>query len=413
VCLQPYVLCCSNLRSSCNSFLFTIFQGVERTNDRMTERNQVSADRGLAVTPTIAKQRSNRRHVPTPVRRDIDPDPDPDPRPRNLNPNGTLWFEQGLTEALYPGGPSLGANYADLVGPFPGLDESGTVAVASFLGWDADADAAPSAANAAAPISTAPSATTTTDGREDSDDSEDVDVDGDKDSSDALSSQLMSLSRRATRAMRRLVHPVRAPLTVSSPEVNEALEDTNTLIRIINNITAPDLDDIALDSSTTTDYGLAFSALACHQHLVALFRAICNAIHRCLQNKKEHQQQPHRSRQHSDIWPSTVAQFVMVLQLLLHLINRMDRSLFQNNPSLLHGAGLSTGGYITPITPNITNQHTIDFIQSEAAAGRTSPPSGLLVLVQDIVGTIPNDHEKLRQLIQKLQSEMEQHSELH
>jgi hypothetical protein len=138
------------------------------------ERNQVSADRGLAVT-TIAKQRSNRRHVPTSIRRDIDPDPDPDPGPGNgngngnMNLNGTLWFEQGLAEALYSGGPSLpslGANYADLVGQFPGLDESGTVAVGSFHGWDA----ASSAADAVAPTSTAPSIATTTDGREDGDD---------------------------------------------------------------------------------------------------------------------------------------------------------------------------------------------------------------------------------------------------
>lgn len=362
----------------------------------------VPADRGLAIIPTIVKQRSNQRSVQTSVRRDTGPGP------RNLN--GTSWFEQGLAGALYPGGPSLGADFADQVGQFPDVDESG--ALAGFNGWDANLQpfsptslnslAAPSAA-AAGPISTAPS---TTDGREDSED-----VDDDKDPTDALPSQLTSLSQRATRAMRRLVRPGRAPLTVSSPEVNEALEDTNTLICIINNITAPDRDDITLDP-TTTDYGLAFSALACHQHLVAVFRAICDAIHRCQQSKKEHQQQHHRSRQHSDVGPSSVAQFVMVLQLLMHLINRMDRSLFQNNPSMWHGAGLSTGGHITPVTPNVANHHTIDPIQSEAAAGGSSPHGGLLVLVQDIVGTIPNEHEKLRQVIQKLQTEME-HSELH
>ncbi|KAH9218328.1 hypothetical protein DL95DRAFT_385753 [Leptodontidium sp. 2 PMI_412] len=347
-----------------------------------------------SLTPTITKQRSTRRHVPTPVRRDIDPEP----KPRNLNLNSTLWFEQGLAETLYPSGPTLGANYTDLVGQFPGLDETGTLA--GFPGWDEPP------AGAAAPISTAPSTTNTTDDHEDSDNCEDVDVDDDKDPTDALSSQLSSLGRRATRAMRRLVRPGRAPLTVSSPEVSEALEDTNTLIRIINNITAANRDDITLDLTTTTDYGVAFSALACHQHLVALFRAICNAIHRCLQTKRD------RGQQHSEVGPSAVAQFVMVLQLLLHLINRMDRSLFQNDSSLLHGTGLSTSGDIAPVTVN-GNQHTIDFIQSEVAAGGTSPPRGLLVLVQDIVGTIPNDHEKLRQVIQQLQSEIEQHSELH
>ena len=363
---------------------------------------QVPADRGLAVSPTIVKQRSNRRSVQTSVRRDTDPGP------RDLD--GTSWFEQGLAGALYPGGPFLGADFADLAGRFPSVDKSG--AVAGFNGWDANLQpfsptslnslAAPSAADAASIFT----ALSTTDGREDSED-----VDDDKDPTDVLSSQLTSLSQRAMRAMRRLVRPGRAPLTVSSPEVNEALEDTNTLIRIMNNITAPDRDDITLDP-TTTDYGLAFSALACHQHFVALFRAFCDAIHRCLQSKKEHQQQYHRSRQHSDVGPSSLAQFVMVLQLLMYLINRMDRSLFQNNPSMWHGPRLSTGGHITPVTPNVANYHTIDPIPSEAAAGGSSPHGGLLVLVQDIVGTIPNEHEKLRHIIQKLQTEME-HSELH
>jgi hypothetical protein len=211
--------------------------------------------------------------------------------------------------------------------------------------------------------------------------------------------------------MRRLVRPGREPLTVSSPEVNEALEDTNTLIRIINDITAPDRDDITLDQ-TTTDYGLAFSTLACHQHIIALFQAICDAIHRCLRANKEHQQHHDRREQHNDVGPCSVAQFVMVLQLLIHLINRMDRSLFQTNPSMWHGAGLSTGAQISPVTPNLANQHTTESIHSEAAAGGSSPSGGLLVLVQDILGTIPNEHEKLRQVIKKLQTEME-HSELH
>ena len=317
---------------------------------------------------------------------------------------------------MYPGGSSLAADFADLAGQFPGVDDSGSVT--GFNGWDANllpfsptslnSLAAPSAADAAPisglPISTTPS---TADGHEDSED-----IDDDKDPIDALSSQLRSLSQRATRAMRRLVRPGRAPLTVSSPEVNEVLENTNSLIRIINNITAPDRDDNTLDP-TTTDYGLAFSALACHQHLVALFRAICDAILRCLQSKKEHQQQHHRSREHSDVGPSSVAQFVMVLQLLMHLINRMDRSLFSSNASMWHGAGLSTGGLVTPTTPNVVNHHTIDPMQSEAAAGGgSSSPGGLLVLVRDIVKTIPNEHEKLRQVIQKLQTDME-HSELH
>lgn len=335
------------------------------------------------------KARSNRRSIQTSVRRDTD----------------TSWFEQGLAGALYPG------DFTDLVGQFPGGDESRAEsgAVAGFNGWEANLQpfsptslnsvVAPSTADAA-PI---PTPLSTTNGREDSED-----VDDDKDPSDALSSQLTSLSQRATRAIRRLVRPGRALLTVSSPEVNEALEDTNILIRIIDNMTAPDRGDVTLDPAIT-NYGLAFSALACHQHLVALFRAICDGISRSLQSKKEHQepQKQHRNRQHSDVGPSSVAQFVMVLQLLTHLINRLDRSLFQSNASMLRSAELSTGGYNTPVTPNVANHHTIDPIQSEAAAGDSSPRGSLLILVQNIVGTIPNEHERLRQVVQKLQTEMD------
>lgn len=364
------------------------------------EWNQITLTNAFPIT---VKQRSNRRSIQTSIRRDTDPGT------RNLN--STAWFEQNLAGALYPGGPSLAPDFADLGGQFPGIEDSGTVA--GFNGWDTNVQpfsptslnsmAVPSAADAA-PMSTAPS---TVDSREDSED-----FDDDKEPPDALSSQLMSLSQRTTRTMRRLVRPGRAPLTVSSPEVNEALEDTNTLTRIINNITAPERDESTIDS-TTTDRGLAFSALACHQQLIALFRCICQAIHRCLQSKKEqHQQQP-RNRQHNDVGASSVAQFVMVLQLLNHLINRMDRSLFQNNPSMWPRTGLTNSGYVTPVTPSMGNSHTLDSLQLETPSGApSSSPGGLLVFVQDIVGTIPNEHEKLRQDIQKLQTEIEE-SELH
>ncbi|KAJ5919849.1 fungal zn(2)-Cys(6) binuclear cluster domain-containing protein [Penicillium verhagenii] len=275
---------------------------------------------------------------------------------------------------------------AEILSQFPGVDETGAIA-----GFNANE----------ALVSTA---TPITDYDHDS---EYLD---DEDPPDALSSQLTSLSQRARQAMRRLVRPGRMPLTVSSPEVKEALEDTNTLIRIMKYITTPDRDEKTLDP-TITDCGLAFSALACHQHLVALFRAICDAIHRCLQSKDETQQQDHLSRQQGDVGPFSVAQFVMVLQLLMHLINRMDRSLLQNNPSICQGAPLFASGYITPVTPNGPNRNSMDVLQPEAAVGGSSP-GGLLVLVRDIVGTIPNEHEKLRQVIQTLQTEME-HSELH
>lgn len=218
-----------------------------------------------------------------------------------------------------------------------------------------------------------------------------------------LFSQLVALSQRAVRAMRHLARPGGPPLTVLSPEVNGVLEDTNTLIRIINDIT--ERADMIADESATNS-ALPFLALACHQHLVALFHAICDAIYRCRKEQKqqkEHRQQhpqQHRRGQHSDIGPSSVAQFVMVLQLLMHLINRIYRSVFQSQSSTRPGNRSSTGGYITPVVSS-------DSIQSQAATRGSPPNGGLLDLVQDLVGAIPNEHEKLRQVIYKLQTEIE------
>ncbi|KAJ4293291.1 hypothetical protein N0V90_008573 [Kalmusia sp. IMI 367209] len=384
-------------------------QSCNRCRQQKAELRFLVASDAQKQAWIVFTARSNRRSAQTSVRRGTDPGPS--------SLNDTTWFEQGLNGPLYPGVPSLsvGTDFSDLVGQFTNLDDSGTVA--GFNCWDAniqpfsptslDSLAAPSAADTAPTcISTAPS---TLDGREDN---EDV-VDDDKDPTNALSSQLTSLSQRAARATRNIVRPGRAPLTVSSPEVNEALEDTNTLIRIMNDITTSDREVVSLDS-TTTDCGLAFSALASHQHLVALFRAICDAIHGTLQSKKEQQQLS--NRQQSDMGPSSVAQFVMVLQLLMHLINRMDRSLFQNTSSTWQSSRPSTSsqnsGHTTPVTPTMFNNHATDATQSDAASGGSSPGGGLLFLVQDIVGTIPNEHEKLRQMILKLQTEME-HSELH
>ncbi|KAI1311113.1 hypothetical protein F5Y03DRAFT_391657 [Xylaria venustula] len=56
-----------------------------------------------------------------------------------------------------------------------------------------------------------------------------------EDASDTSSSQFAALSDRA--AIRSVARPGTAPLTASSPEFDGALEDTNTLIRIINAIT--------------------------------------------------------------------------------------------------------------------------------------------------------------------------------
>ncbi|KAF1838970.1 hypothetical protein BDW02DRAFT_564570 [Decorospora gaudefroyi] len=212
-----------------------------------------------------------------------------------------------------------------------------------------------------------------------------------EDPADVLTSQVTNLSQRTMRATRGLARPGCAPLTVSSPQVDEAFNGTNSLIRILKNIAiTPD----ASNGRSELTEGLVFLTLASHQHLLALFRAICDSIHRCLESALLlGTEQQHRGLQ-GDGSPS-VAQFVMVLQLLIHLINRIERGLFQSKVSS------EISGPVTPITPST----------------HVSPPlfevdggidvRGLPALAHALVRAIPDQHIHLRHTVQELQTRIE------
>ncbi|KAM0336282.1 hypothetical protein ACHAPQ_004280 [Fusarium lateritium] len=150
-----------------------------------------------------------------------------------------------------------------------------------------------------------------------------------------------------------------------------------------------------------------------------LLHPICHLIQRCLESMtsaNQHRQQQQQRLHDRDIGPSSVAQFVMVLQLLTHLINRMDRNLVQVNAADGHGLETSLGGQATPITPSIGYQ---DIIQStlihrrvkDNTTGAAQSHCGLPAIGQVVLGAIPDEHKKLRQFIQELQTRIE-HSEL-
>lgn len=108
---------------------------------------------------------------------------------------------------------------------------------------------------------------------------------------ETLTGQLMKLSNRATGATRELECAViTTPLTANSPVVNEAFEAANALVRIINSIPLADSiygssQPLSRDESERqlpTEYSPIFLALASHQHVLALFRAVCDSIKRSL-----------------------------------------------------------------------------------------------------------------------------------
>ncbi len=162
------------------------------------------------------------------------------------------------------------------------------------------------------------------------------------------------------------------------------------MIRIINDISA------ALDGDkgqAVLDVGLIFMALASHQHLLALFRGICNAINRCLDSiVAGHEQQQQGLHDNKS---SAVAQCVMVLQLLMHMINRLDQSLFRSRVSS------ESSRQVTPVTPT-THIHPL-FIDAKESGGSQGLPS----LAQSLVVSIPDEHVKLRSVIEELQRRIE------
>jgi len=117
----------------------------------------------------------------------------------------------------------------------------------------------------------------------------------------------------------------------------------------------------------------------------------------------------------------------MVLQLLMHLINRLDKSLLfshhhHNHPSHRHhhrrqGSSLNFSTITVPVSVKTDEGGRKAQSESDEAGGSMGVGDdgrgGLIVLVQQTVGAIPGEHEKLRRVIQKLQAEMDHHSDLH
>lgn len=210
---------------------------------------------------------------------------------------------------------------------------------------------------------------------------------------ETLTGQLMKLSNRAMDAIRELESAVIAtPLTVNSPVVNEAYEAANSLVRIINSIPLADstygssqrLSRDEREQHLPTEISPIFPALASHQHVLALFRAICDCIQRSLKSIT-HGPEPQQPTLHGA--GSSSAQFIMVLQLIMHLLNRIGRSLRMGNQKNTH-------------------QHELMFGPegSEESGGL----QGIVDSAQVMLRTLPDEHVKLSEVIQELQACIEE-----
>ncbi|KAL2063568.1 hypothetical protein VTL71DRAFT_5373 [Oculimacula yallundae] len=236
---------------------------------------------------------------------------------------------------------------------------------------------------------------------------------------ETLTEQLMRMSNwaiGATRELGRTSTP--ALLTVNSPVVSEAFAAANTLVRIINSIllasstsTGTNIDGSSpqpsSSSSPPTDYSPIFLALASHQHILALFRVLCDSIKRSLGSISEEamqmQMQPQEEQGlHAAIGSSSSssapAQFSMVLQLILHLLNRISRSL-RMGESRRRSTSISTS----------TDPYDMMFgMESVGVEDRNSSPQSIIDSTQLMLRTLPDEHGRLREVVRELRDYIEE-----
>ncbi|CAK3779714.1 Hypothetical predicted protein [Lecanosticta acicola] len=249
---------------------------------------------------------------------------------------------------------------------------------------------------------------------------------------DDLIAQVTAVNTRASRATRQLHRNSgrSLPLMVNSPEINEAFETANALVQIVNNIPLARFTSSSSSSSSSspttttsppgderdfhhaTGYGLIFLALASHQHVLALFRAICASIQR-LVGFVAGASEPQRALQpaiHGD--EASYAQFVMVLQLIMHLVNRLDRSLQIASEKSHASSHPATAERLPSITHLPVQEPTPDAEgeQGSSEGVGVGPPAAarFVDFAQDLMRKLPSEHERLRRVIQRLQTHMEE-----
>lgn len=223
----------------------------------------------------------------------------------------------------------------------------------------------------------------------------------------ALEREAMNVNAEIVAVMHQQYRPGITPLSVSSPSVNRAFEGTRTLLSIINSTQAvatsvrghDGLTEAvnSIDSAIVDIGGLSMMILACHQHLLSLFRFICCSIEQCLESMATEQDDLYvnsGSAQEGSVLPSA-AQFTMVLQLLLHLVNRLDRAFLPNSSRRQSGASGSS------VESVLTEQ------EAEAVPASVSVSVGVIGVAQMLLQAIPDGHASLQRTILQLQDQLE------
>lgn len=254
-----------------------------------------------------------------------------------------------------------------------------------------------------------------------------------EDSPEVWTARLAALTTQTTQTANHLgPSNIRSPLTVSSPQVDQVFDATSTLLRILGSISESLRVDSSPSPESTSDAArlsqdpcLIFLILACHQRVLGSFQAICDSIHRSLGSMSSHQGEEHmtfpwKRTLHSDEGTPCVAQFVMVLQLVSHLLNQLDMALSPSPTSsssrgeelrssfdfaVTTDADLSPSWTRSPLGSFSSNQGNAALLlfSQEADADRKSDAQGFVRLARRFLITVPDQHSSLNNKIRELQ----------
>lgn len=267
----------------------------------------------------------------------------------------------------------------------------------------------------------------------------------DEDSPEAWTSRLAALATRATHTAKHIApSDTSAPLIVSSPQVEEVFDVTSTLLCILDSVSealrvasssSPESASEPVDASLTQDPGLVFLILACYQRLLDSFQAMCNSIRRSLRSMSPNGTGHHgtlswKRTLHGDEGRPCVAQFVMVLQLVSHLLNQLDRALNPSSVTSLPRRQESWSSFdfaaitdhnaspswmrMPPGSPNGSQGDAASFLFGQEADAKKSSnrKQGFMGLAKGVLMKVPDQHTTLNNQIRELQDSIDHFSRL-
>ncbi|KAJ3496497.1 hypothetical protein NLG97_g2621 [Lecanicillium saksenae] len=219
----------------------------------------------------------------------------------------------------------------------------------------------------------------------------------------ALQQQVIELNTEIVSATNHQLQPDSTPPSISSFSVNGAVEGTRGLLRITNSslltVSSVTRHDGPQDAAGIIDRGimdmggLTMMIFSCHQHLLSLFSVLCCSIEQTLESMAIEDRNLHSNRGYvlqAGAIPS-VAQFTMVLQLLVHLVNRLDRVFVATRLSCQSVS-------VSSLEPTLADQQV-------GPSARIS--ADITSAAQIILQTIPDIHVRIRQTILQLQDRLE------